>query len=95
MPLKNCPECGRRVSRRAAFCLGCGAALGGVAGIHRRLKVHSFLCWVVMGGGFWLWLGVPYFGEVRVVVAKALMYAGAVWYFITKARIWWHRNSSD
>ena len=99
MALIQCPECSNTVSNTAAACPHCGAPvappIATIQETSKRLKVHIFVAalfgWV---GGVWLIVAwnTSAVSADSIGVALLLLVVGALWYFVTKIRIWWHHK---
>ncbi len=101
MSLIPCPECGSRVSTRAASCPQCGVGIGG-SRVHveltsKRLKVHQALAAIVTIVGFaWLFVGcneaMKQESEGPLVAPLVVLALGLVWATVTRVRVWWHHR---
>ena len=99
MALIQCPECRNTVSETAAACPHCGAPVAPpVATIQetgKGLKLEILLAAICcLTGG--IWIIVAYKTSTAsadsIAFAVSLLVVGALWYFVTKIRIWWHHK---
>lgn len=106
MALIDCPECGHRVSDKAATCPSCGfgiamaretAAAGQelttVQHTTKRLKTHSLISFLIGAFGTLLLLG-GLFGQAPGIFAAGFLIAfvGLGWFTFTQVRVWWHHG---
>lgn len=105
MALVKCPECGTQVSTAASACPKCGAPiatpgigtpLSTIQQTSKRLKVHI----IFSSLAFWIgliWFLVAINSESQPPSAPSpipvfLFLIGAIWFLVTKFRIWWHHK---
>ena len=90
-----CPHCGAPIALAAAERVAIGTPLATIQETSKRLKVH-----ILFAALFW-WVGVIWVivamnsGEAPSAstgIAFLLLFVGAIWYFTTKIRIWWHHK---
>ncbi len=97
MAIIDCPDCGKRVSNRAATCSHCGAEVSGAegAGSKRRRRYSTLqaqqlaaVCLFIVGA---LWIISVHLNAGRSYPRLALIMTGlgGFWYIITRVRMWW------
>lgn len=110
MAIMRCPECGKRISDRAAACPYCDAATGEMSAedmarmVRRRWRARLYrarnLTYIAMGlvmlGALWWWFTPPQGLALPLpVVAGILMGVGLVVYLAGWAWIVWLRLPSS
>ena len=90
-----CPHCGAPIALAAAERVAIGTPVSTVQETSKRLKVH-----ILYSALFW-WVGVVWVivamnaaegPSASAAVGFLLLFVGAIWYFATKFRIWWHHK---
>ena len=107
MALIICSDCGNQVSDRASACPQCGAPTGSAAAAvqatgtpllttqrtAKRLKLQTVLSVLLTLLGFTvLFTVLAVTPEETPVTGWLLTLIGAVWFLITRLRIWWHHD---
>ena len=96
---ESCPQCGAPIAS-ALETEAAGAKLRTIQQAGKRLKTHIFISAVL----FWVGIvgvivvaqsasrgGVPP-SPVVTMVAITMIFAGLVWYAVTKLRVWWRNK---
>lgn len=103
MSLINCPECRTEVSSIAEACPKCGAPIARalesqIAGAplttvqetSKKFKLQIVLASILFWVG--LFFGFKLKGEGGVASFVIISLIGAIWYVVTKIRVWWHHK---
>ena len=106
--LINCEECGASVSDKAHHCIKCGAPvaiakesiaagaeLSTVQETSKKLKLNTLFASILFWGGI-----ISVFntasplevGSDPPILATLSIMVGAIWYIVTKFRVWWHHK---
>jgi hypothetical protein len=108
MALIACPECTKQVADSALSCPNCGFAIASaretraagaplttIQETSKKFKIHTIISVLaIIIGVVWL-VGVPNAAEQggeSSFIAPLLIFAGLVWFIVTKIRIWWHHK---
>lgn len=102
MSLINCPECRTEVSNIAEACPKCGAPIAKaietqtigtrlttVQETSKKLKLQIILASILFWGGLGFFY-IIFRKEEGVFLIMSI--AGAIWYVVTKIRVWWHHK---
>lgn len=91
----TCPHCGAPIAQAAAERVAIGTPVSTIQETSKSLKVHILLSTVLFFVGitvFFVAMNASDGASGIGAIGFLIFLVGAIWFFVTKFRIWWHHK---